>query len=225
MHAVRYGDRGPPLVYLPTSAGDHTEFEQYALPDDCASWIDEGRVQFFSLDAMGPRGLFDDSLPPRERIGRYAAFESYAIDEALPWVRSLAGSGDLGVVGASYGAFAAANLYLKCPGTVRVACGLGGVYSMDHRLTGQVADDARRHAPLVYLPAMEDEATLAALRSTRGFHLFGAENDLWLESTYRFAGALAARRIPHRLDLWPAPADHHESWWKRQIRVFLDRCY
>ncbi len=222
---LRYGDRGPALVYIPTSGGDHTEFERYGLPEDCAPWIGAGRVQVFSVDGFGPKCLFNDALSPQERIGCYARFERYAIEDALPSVLRETRRERLGVIGASYGAFVAANLFLKCPGTIEVAGGLGGVYSMEHRLGGYEGEEVRRHTPLSYLPAIEDPATLAALRATRGFHLHGAECDPWLPSTYRFARALEAGGIPHHLEILPAPADHHERWWKGQIRVFLDRCY
>jgi len=225
IQVIRYGDLGPPLLYVPTSGGDHTEFERYGLPEDCAPWIGAGRVQIFSVDGFGPKGLFDDSMPPPLRIERYAAFERCAVLEVLPWILSLARNPEVGVVGASYGAFVAASLFLKTAGAVRVACGLGGVYSMEHRLPGHASSEAARSMPLRYLSSLDDQGSLAALRATLGFHIFAARNDPWLPSSHDLDRALAGKGIPRTLDVWPAPADHHEVWWKRQIRVFLDRCY
>jgi esterase/lipase superfamily enzyme len=129
------------------------------------------------------------------------------------------------LVGASYGAFAAANLFLRTPGCVRAACGLGGVYSMEHRLEGWDSDETRGSMPLQKVRTLRDDRILAQMRSTEGFHLFGAQDDPWLASTYQFDRALEERGIPHRLDIWPSPANHHERWWKEQARVFLERCH
>jgi esterase/lipase superfamily enzyme len=224
MPVVRYGESGSPLVYVPTSGGDQEEFGRYGLDLDLAPWIDSGRVQVFSVDGFGPKSFFDDALRPAERLASYERFERYAIDELLPWLASVAPDPRLAILGASYGAFAAANLFLRTGGRVHAACGLGGVYSMEHRLEGWDAPEAHLRMPLFHL-GLPDERALASLRSTEGFHLFGAEDDLWLPSTYQFARALTERGIPHRLDIWAAPANHHERWWKQQARVFLERCH
>ena len=223
MPAVRFGDHGAPLLYLPTSEGDQGEFERYGMHLDCARWIDSGAVQIFSIDAGGPRSLFDDRLPPPERMARYAAFERYAAEEVLPWIESLTGSAGLAVIGASYGAFMAANLLFKHYDRVQLACGLGGVYGMWHRLDGFHDDDVYFHTPLEYVPRLAEGAILDSIRRTSGLVMFGAERDVWLESTRRMQRVLAERSLPHEIEIWPAPADHHERWWKLQLRRFLER--
>jgi esterase/lipase superfamily enzyme len=74
MRVVRYGDAGAALVYVPTSGGDEEEFGRYGLDRELAPWIDTGRVQAFSVDGFGPKGLFDDALGPRERLAAYHRF-------------------------------------------------------------------------------------------------------------------------------------------------------
>ena len=223
MPVVRYGTAGDALVYVPSSGGDETEFERFGLHHETAPWVERGRLQLLSIDGCGPSTLFDDSLGPAERISGYVAFERYAAEELLPWVEELVGGVEIGVAGASYGAFVAANLLFKQYGRVRVACGLGGVYQMWHRLDGYHDDDVYFHTPLEYLPRLNDETTLGAIRGTDGISLYGAENDSWLHSTHALQRVLAEKGLPHRTEVWPAPADHQESWWRRQLPRFLDR--
>jgi esterase/lipase superfamily enzyme len=223
MPVVRHGQAGTPLVYASSSGGDHTEFEGFGMAEAAAPWLDAGLVQVFAFDACGPSTLFDDTLTPRERIARYAALERYVARELLPWVRSETGRNELAVVGASYGAFVAANLLFKHPDVVSVACGLGGVYGLWHRLEGYHDDDVYFHTPLEYLPRLEDPRILQAIRSTRGLALFGAERDPWLASTQHLQQVLRERELPHAVEIWPAPADHHERWWRRQLVRFLER--
>jgi len=223
MNVVRFGERGVPLIYVPSSGGDHEEFARFGMPADCGPWIAAGRVQIFSIDGFGPRTLWNDALAPAERIRAYARFERYAVEELVPWVRASSGGRTPAVVGASYGAFVAANLLFKHPGEIDLACGLGGVYGLWHRLDGHHDDDVYFHTPLEYLPRLGDPSILDSIRRTRGMVLFAAEDDEWLSSTERLKQVLIDKRLPHAADIWPSPANHHERWWKQQLRVFLER--
>jgi esterase/lipase superfamily enzyme len=222
---LRYGRRGAPLVYVPSSAGDEGELERYGFDEECAASIEAGRLQLFAIDGFGPRSLFDDALAPAARIDRYARFEQGLVEELLPWVGELAGGALPGIVGASYGAFVAANLLFKNPRAVRLACGLGGVYGMWHRLDGHHDEQVYRHTPLEYLPQMEEGEGLAALRASGGMVLFGAADDPWLPSTRQLELVLRERAIPYEVEIDPPPADHHERWWRQQLGRFLERHY
>ena len=222
MPVLRFGSSGWPLIYVPSSDGDETEFERYGFHQASAPWIEAGRVQFFCIDGCGRTTLFEEGLEPPQRIRRYARFEQYASGELLDWVCAAAESDTVGIVGSSYGAFVAANLLFKhCP-RVRMACGLGGVYEMWHRLDGFHDDDVYSHTPLEYLPRLSDPSILGAIRATRGIVMFGAGADPWLPQTHQLRAVLKRKQLPHTVEIWPAPADHHERWWKGQLHRFLE---
>jgi len=223
MEVVRHGERGAAWIYAPSSGGDATEFANYGLDRVAAPWIETGRVQVFSVDAAGPRSWWDDAKPPAERVAEYVRLERYLKGEVVPWVLAVAGTNQIGILGASYGGFVAANLWLKLPAIVRQGCGLGGVYGLWHRLDGYHDGDVYFHTPLEFLPGLDDPALLAPVRATRGFDLFAADGDSWKPMSERFAAALRDKSLPHTLDVWPRPADHHERWWREQFRVFLAR--
>lgn len=225
MPLVRLGNRGEALVYIPSSGGNHGEFIEYGLLDEARPWIERGRVQAFLIDGHGPQGLFNDALSPRRRVARHVAFERYVTAEALPRIRRSAGVPSVVAVGCSYGAFVAANQLFKAHDQVAAACGLGGVYGMWHRHPGFHDDDVYFHTPLEYLPRLEDPRILDAIRATGGIDLYAAERDPWLDHTRRLAAVLRDRRLPHRVSIWPAPADHHERWWRPQFRDFLQHRY
>jgi esterase/lipase superfamily enzyme len=157
-------------------------------------------------------------------VRRYAGFERYLTTELVPWVAERS-AGRVGIAGASYGAHVAANLLFKQPGAIRLACGLGGVYGLWHRLEGHHDDDVYFHTPLEYLPRLTDQRLLDAIRATRGIDLYGAEADPWIWATLDMARILAERALPHHVEIWPAPAAHHERWWAPQLRSFLERHY
>jgi esterase/lipase superfamily enzyme len=225
MTVVRYGRTGQPVLYLPSSGGDHDEFGRYKMPEVCRPWLEAGRLQVFAADARGPQTLFNAELPTDRRMAEYARVERYFVEELLPRLATATDGARLTLIGCSYGAFVAANLLFKHPERVNVACGLGGVYEMWHRLDGHHDDDVYAHTPLEYLPHLEDPAVLAGIRATGGFDLYAAARDSWLDETRQLAAIMARKALPHRVWEWPAPADHHESWWRRQLGDFLARTF
>jgi len=217
----RFGSRGAVVIYVPSSGGDVEEFERYGMPEICRPWIESGRIQVVAIDGYARNHLWNDALTPAERIGAYARYERYVGEEVLGWVRERPGDPRPAIVGCSYGAFVAANLLLKRPRQVGWAVGLGGVYGLWHRLDGYHDDEVYFHTPLEYLPRLEDASTLEAIRGTRGLSMFAAERDEWLESTRRMAEVMSRKGLPHVVEVWPDPANHHERWWREQLAVAL----
>jgi esterase/lipase superfamily enzyme len=183
-------------------------------------WIDGGRLQVFSIDGHGPRTLFSDELPPPLRMPAYVRFERVLFDILVPEIARQTGRHACTWAGASYGAFVVANALLARPDRVLAACGLGGVYGLWHRLDGHDDDTVRSHTPLDSLPRLTDPVRLDAIRRTGGIRLYAGSRDEWRDSTERFAVALESKGIPHEVRRWPE-ADHHERWWRRQLREFL----
>ena len=222
---VRYGHGGDPWIYVPTSGGDETEFRRYELDRVLRPWIESGRIQVVTFDAHGPRTLFSDELTPAERIAGYERFERALRDELIPWLLAACGRDRLDFIGASYGAFVAANLWLKRPEVVRRLAFLGGVFDMDHRFDGEIDDNVYFHTPLHFLPNLDDEAVLAPVRATSSVDLFAAADDEWLTDTHRLADVLRDKDIPFELDEWGAPHGHHESTWRMQLDKLMRRVY
>ncbi|HXV75675.1 MAG TPA: hypothetical protein VD788_05090 [Candidatus Polarisedimenticolaceae bacterium] len=223
MPIEHYGSAGAAMIYVPTSGGGVDEFAGYGLPQACRPWLEEGSLQVFAIDGWARNTLWNEALSGAERMRAYAVYERYVADELLPWVAERTGGPPPLVVGCSFGAYVAANLLFKRPASVAGACGLGGVYGLWHRLEGHHDETVYFHTPLEYLPRLDDPAALAAIRRTSGFAIFAAADDEWLSSSLSMADIMRRKSLPHTLDLWPSPADHHEQWWRRQLAVFLVR--
>ena len=52
MYVNRYGHAGIPVVVFASSGGSHNEYYDFGMIDACASFIEEGRVQFFTLQVL-----------------------------------------------------------------------------------------------------------------------------------------------------------------------------
>ena len=49
MYLNRYGHAGIPVVVFASSGGSHNEYYDFGMIDACAHFIEEGRVQFFTV--------------------------------------------------------------------------------------------------------------------------------------------------------------------------------
>lgn len=223
MPVARYGAGGPCLLWVPTSGGDHLEFERYGLHRVAAPWIRAGRLHVRAMDARGPHTLFDDAKTPRQRIASYVRLEAWARDELMPELA--AACGPLHVVGASYGAFVAVNLWVKRTAAVARIAGLGGVYEMHHRLDGLRGRAVFEHTPLDYLPRLAGRPAAARLVASTGIDLFAARGDSWFAQTPALAKALRALGVAARVDVWDRPHGHHESTWAAQLDKHLRAVY
>ena len=222
---IRYGSGGDPWLYLPTSGGDVEEFARYDLPRVVAPWVQRGEIQFITIDGYGPRTLFREDLAPQERIAGYQRFEQAVREELVPWLQAACGRDRLDLLGASYGAFVAVNLWLKQPEAWRHVASLGGVFDMNHRFDDFHDDNVYFHTPVEFLPRLEDETALEAIRRPPSLRLFAAEDDSWVEDTHRLAAILRDKNVPFELDLWGSPHAHHESTWAMQIEKLLGELY
>lgn len=51
----------------------------------------------------------------------------------------------------------------------------------------------------------------------------GAWEEKALHDTHRLADLLVEKNIPHERDIWGLDAEHHWSWWGRQLAYHLER--
>src|SRR5512141_1644538 len=116
MPIVRYGDRGRPLLLFPTAAADYLENERFLLVKAVEPFIGAGRVQLFSIDSINRQAWMDPSVPVPEQARRQALYARYVEEEVVPYIWSQIGNGTrVGVSGASFGAFHAANALFRRP--------------------------------------------------------------------------------------------------------------
>ncbi len=66
------------------------------------------------------------------------------------------------------------------------------------------------------------EQTIDLLYANLDAAKFGAGADPWLPQTHQLRAVLKRKQLPHTVEIWPAPADHHERWWKGQLQRFLE---
>jgi esterase/lipase superfamily enzyme len=126
-------------------------------------------------------------------------------------------------MGASLGAFHAANTLFKYPDVVKRCFALSGVYDMKAFMDGAYDDNFYFNNPVDYLSSASDPWLLGNL-ATCDIHIATGSGP-WEKSdeSYRFSRILASRGIRHHLDDWGAMGGHDWPYWKHQMREYLSR--
>jgi len=225
MHIIRYGHWGPPMIYFPTSGGGHTEFDYYRLQDDTWWFIENGKIQFFAIDGYSWNSWYNRGLHPAEKVRNHIRYEKYVIEELIPFIRNVARNDYIGCMGASFGGYLVMNTTFKHPEIFKFALALGGVFDISDFLGGYHDDNVYFNNPVEYIPNLTDPYYLNQLGHTTKLVLMCGENDKFLSSTIEFHNILKRKGIPHHYEVWPAPCDHHEFWWKKQIPYILGKYY
>ena len=224
---VIYGHWGPPLVTFPTSGGDEWEMQNQGIIDAIADYIDSGKLKVFSCNTNSRDSLYNRGAHPFHRSWMLRMFDEYLCEEVVPFVRShcqAPGIG-IGVAGMSLGAFYAANALLKHPDVFKRGYAISGLYDMKRFMDGMYDDNFYFNNPVDYLSNLSDPWYYHHFQSCDIRIVTG--RGPWEESgeSYRLAGILRSKNIPHSLDDWAEMGGHDWPYWKHQLREYVRRLY
>jgi esterase/lipase superfamily enzyme len=224
---VVYGHWGPPLLGFPTSAGDEWELEGQGLIGSLAPLIDAGRVKFFSVNSVNWAGFYNKSAHPFHRSYVQSQFDAYVREEVVPFIWDNCQSPGLAIstMGASFGAYHAANILFKHPDVIRRCFALSGVYDIRGFMSGMYDDNTYFNNPVDYLANLSDPWIFGQLAQC-DIHI-ATGNGPWENSgpSYRLSKILADKGIRHSLDDWGPQGGHDWPFWKHQMWEYITRLF
>jgi esterase/lipase superfamily enzyme len=223
MGVVVYGHWGMPLIVFPTSGGDEWEFERQGMIAALDDPIAGGRAKLYCVSVNHGDSFANRGAHPLHRSWMQRMYDEYLLHELIPFVRHDCRSPDIavGTIGASLGAYHAANTLFKHPGIVKRCYALSGVYDMKRFMDGTYDDNFYFNNPVDYLSNLSDPSALAALASCE-IHIATGTGP-WEQSgeSYRLSAILQSRGIRHHLDDWGPQGGHDWPYWKNQLRKYL----
>lgn len=225
MEFKAYGHGGIPLIAVPCQCGRFYEFEDMGMLSVYAPYIEDGRVQVFTVDSLDGETLAAWRDEPRRRIERHESWIRYLVEEALPRFREISGAtGRFAVTGVSLGALHAATLYFRFPELFdRVLC-LSGAYTNEYFFGGYHDALTYENSPQQFLKNMPDDHPYLQKYRAGKIILCVGQGD-WeietLESTRAFANVLAEKKVGAWVDFWGRDVRHDWDWWYRQAAYFL----
>ena len=226
---VAYGHYGRPVVAFPAERGNAWEFEHQGMIDAVAWLLDGGRIKLYCVESFDSASWSNSSLPLEERAREHGRYESWLLDQVVPWIHAdCGGPQDIATVGVSLGAYHAVNFALKRADLFPHALGLSGNYDpATWDAWGERGTAAYFNNPMDYLAHMEGDH-LDWLRGRLSVLLVCGQGQ-WedttgaLESSKRLAGVLSEKGIRHELDLWGHDVPHDWPSWRAQFAHHLPR--
>ena len=227
VHMWTFGHWGAPVLVFPSAAGMAHEWRASGGVEALRPLIEAGRIKLYCPESNVSEAWTEGEAPPEVRIGRHEAYERFILQELVPWIRADCHSPhiQIGLTGASFGAFYAANFALKQPETFPWALCLSGRYHTAPFLEGVSDLRSWYNQPLAYLPDLSGHELERVRRHAHLTLVVGQGNfeGRCIAETHALADALAAKGISHQRDVWGHDVSHEWVWWRRQLQWHLGR--
>jgi len=217
-----YGEAGTPILAIPTRGKSNEQMEERGIVEELSFQLENGFNRLFCIDSDDHESFLNESIEPDKRILRHQQYESYVIDEAVPYVKDHSSVDFLIIAGFDTGGYHAVNLALKHPAEFGKAIGISGVYDLRSLMDGYFDDNVYYNSPIDYLPNLNNQNLLNKIRQV-DFRLVSYSNDLKRDDATRLAHIFQMKVIEHELDIWDVEAESGDEWeaWCEMLKVHI----
>ncbi len=222
MPIVSYGDRGHPLLLLPTAQADFLENERFFLVKAIEPYILAGKVRVFSIDSINKYAWMNRKVAVPEAARRQALYSSYIEEEVVPYIMNQCGGKRIAVSGASFGAFHSANLFFRRPDIFDTLIAMSGFYDLEPDYTkGFMNDELYFNNPMSFVKNLGG-SQLDTLRNHCDIHILTGQGAYEApHASRRFSQLLWDKGIGHNLDVWGHDVNHDWPWWRRMLDHYV----
>ncbi len=227
---LTYGHWGQPVVVFPSEAGRAWDFENNGMVDAVRFLLDAGRLKLYCVDSADAATWSDRSIPLERRAELHGQYERWVLEQVVPFIHADSGGlTPIFTLGCSLGAYHAANIALRHPHVFPRAVCLSGSYDPSQwHAWGDRGDATYFHNPMDYVAHLQGDHLEWLRRSVHlvlvvGQGAWEVDPTMALPSTLAFAEVLAAKGIPHELDVWGYDVPHDWPSWHRQAAHHLPR--
>ena len=224
---VSYGHYGRPVLAFPAERGRAWDWQDQGMIDAVGGLLEAGRIKLYCVDSFDSVSWSNQSAPLEERAWQHGRYESWILDQVVPFIHGDTG-GEILTVGISLGAFHAVNFALKRADIFPLAIGMSGNYDpAAWNGWGERGEQTYFNNPIDYVEHLGGDH-LDWLRDRLSV-LIVCGQGMWedstgaLESSKRLAGLLGAKGLRHELDLWGHDVAHDWPSWRAQIAHHLPR--
>lgn len=217
IEVLTVGHWGYPVLLLPTTMGRYYEAKDFKLIEAARGLIEAGRVKIYCVDSIDRDSWYAKHLHPSVRVHNAMLYDRFLSEELVPWMRHTCQTDRIAAAGCSFGGFQAANFAFKHPGQVSHMFSMGAAFDIRSFLGDYYDDNVYFNNPPDYLPSASDPMLwqMDIVLGTCNADFCKPENE-------RLAGILAAKNIPHWLDVrWHG--NHDWPIWREMFPAYLDR--
>ncbi len=226
MELLVFGHAGAKVLVFPTRGGRFYEYENLRLTDVLAGKIQAGQLQLFCVDSIDCETFYCWWAHPSGRIQRHIQYETYLLEEVLPFMSERNPHPCTISHGCSLGAYHAANLAFRHPHLFQKLAAFSGRYDLTLSVEdfpdlfdGYYSEDVYYHTPSHFLPNLECPERLDQLRHMEIILVIG-EEDPFRQNNVELSAVLHAKQIPHQFHIWGERA-HRGYYWRRMAPLYL----
>jgi esterase/lipase superfamily enzyme len=226
MELLLFGRSGARVIVFPTRVGRFYDYENWGIIDVLRDKIEKGWLQLCCIDSIDAESFYCDWCPPRDRIARHKQFESYILNEVIPFTHDRNPDSPLIAHGCSMGAYHAVNIALRHP---RLFCRVvafsgrydltSGVGSFRDLFDGYYDEDIYFHNPSHFVANINDPELLDLMRGMQVTIAVG-EGDSFLENNLHFRDILHGKGIQPSFHIWSGEAHRARSWREMAASIF-----
>jgi len=220
MEITIYGDSGTPILGLPTRGQKSDQWEEYGMTDKISYQLQQGYNQLFCIDSIDEESLLNEQIDPGNRIIRHRQFESYVIEEVVPFINVRNSIDFIIIAGVDLGGYHAVNLALKHPKEFGKAIGMSGVYNIRQFMNEFYDDNVYYNNPIDYIPNLNKQPLLKHIKEI-DFRLVSYRHDERKAGTEKMSHILKMKFIDHELDIWEV--DETDEWdlWSKMLKTHI----
>lgn len=211
MRMTVYGETGTPILALPTRGANCTQWEKFGMINAVSYQLDNGFNQVYCLNSIDSEGFLNEKADPEQRIVRHQQYESYLVDEVVPYIMERSAINYLIIAGVDLGGYHAINTALKHPELFGKAIGISGTYNIRGFLDGFYSDDVYYNNPVDYVPNLSRKELLNKIMEVE-FRLVSYDSDERRDSALQMSNILHTKFITHELDIWGMQEDEWDLW-------------
>lgn len=220
MEMTIWGESGTPILALPTRAQKSNQWGEYGMTDAITHQLEQGYNQLFCVDTIDDESFLNKQIDPSRRIVRHQQYETYIIEEVVPFVQDQNPIDYIIIAGVDLGAYHAITLALKHPEEFGKAIGISGLYNIRKFMDDFYDDNVYYNNPIDFIPNLNKQSLLNAIRNV-DLRLVSYTHDKRLGHAENMSKVLRMKFIEHELDIWNVEEGGEWDLWPRMLKTHI----
>lgn len=221
-----YGHAGKPVLAFPCQGGRFFEWEDFRMIDAIHWFIDQGKIQVFTVDSVDKQAWANWDAHPADRGLRHEDYDRYIINEVVPFINSrLQSEQKILATGCSMGGYHSGNFFFRHPDVFDTLISISGMFSLKIFVGDYSDEHVFYNSPLAYLPGLNDPWFIDRYRESNIIVCCGqgAWEERMLGDVHTLKKILEEKDIPAWIDFWGYDVNHDWPWWRQMIPYFLGK--
>ena len=218
MDLLEFGHAGARMIAFPSSMGSFFEWEDQGMTKALRQHLENGWLQLICVSSVDKESWYSDAHP-YHRVRRHEQYDSYLLNEVLPFTWHRNPTPFVITAGASFGAYYAQDFGFRYPQWVNRIISMSGLCDIRKFCRGYHDELVYYHNPIEFLSNEHEPWRLEALRKQDVILAVGKDDGL-LHQNRQLSGVLWQKGIGNALREWDG-FSHDWPVWHKMINMYV----